>query len=100
MAALAQLRDIELDIVAQIIETEFAVGAVGDIGFVGFPARAGAKTREKDFERSFLIAGRIIGRMSGIVEIRSVLIDNADRKPELGIDFVPSRRRHDALDNR
>ena len=43
--ALDALRDVELHVVAQIIEAEFVVGSVGDVGVIRFVAAARHRVR-------------------------------------------------------
>ena len=48
VAALHQLRGVELHVVAQIVEAELVVGTVGDVGAVGFLAGLVVKTVDDD----------------------------------------------------
>ncbi len=85
--ALAKIVRVVLEIVAQVVEPEFVVGAIRDVGRVSFVARAWPQQLVLDLERSFFFlaltsrALRIL-RERGIVTERRFMVDDADRKAE------------------
>ena len=65
-------------VVAQVVEAELVVSAVGDIGLVGFPPRNRAQARQS----------LILGDPVGVVDERGVVLDAGDRQTERVVDLT------------
>src|SRR3989344_5631254 len=88
---LPQVFRLVLKIIAEIIETEFVVGAVGDVGLVCFAAVAGTEKIMLNFETakdiSFVVEGlsfRSLGE-GGVVYKRCFVIEDTHGHPERAI---------------
>ena len=76
MLALDHVLEAEAHVVAQVVEPELVVGAVGDVGMVGLAPRAGPERGEPNVRR----------REGRVVEVLDLVLDHADAEPERVVD--------------